>query len=527
MNSTILTRADERSSARVQAHEPFLSENLTLVALAFVRLVLQFSGIARYGFFRDELYYMACGQHLAWGYVDQPPLIAFVAWFSRHVFGDSIVSIRVLPALAGAALVFLVGLLARDLGGGRLAQSLAAVAMLFAPLSFAFNSFLSMNAFEPLFWLLCAWIVVRIVKGATPKLWLAVGAIAGVGIENKHTMFVFGLGLVAGLILSGEWRFFRSKWIWIGGFIALALFLPNLLWEARNGWPQIVVVRNAQQFKNASITPLQFLGEQILFLHPIALPVWLAGLAWLFTGKEGKRFRSVGWAFWIVVGIFMTFGGKSYYPFPAYPMLLAAGGVAFERFVALPGRRWLRVAYPTVLVVGGLVAVPFGVPLLPLNAFLRYSQAIPLARPVKTERDSTAPLPQLYGDMIGWDKTAAAVARVYHSLPNSERADCAILAGDYGNAGAIDYYGPRLGLPRAISGHNSYFYWGPRNYSGACVILFGERSAELKELFGDAQLVATVSNPLAMPAEQIVPIYVCRKPRAPLAEMWPRFKLII
>jgi hypothetical protein len=527
MDETILTRADEHRGARVLWHEFILNGNLTLGTLAFARLLLQFAGITRYGFFRDELYYMACGQHLAWGYVDQPPLVALVSWFSRHLFGDSIVSIRLQPALAGAVLVFLVGLFARDLGGGRLAQSLTAVAMLFAPLSLAFNSFLSMNAFEPVFWLLCAWIVVRIVKGASPRLWLAVGGVAGLGLENKHTMFVFGIGLVAGLVLAGESRLFRSKWIWIGGLVALALFLPNLLWEARNGWPQFEVVRNAQQFKNASITPLRFLGEQVLFMHPVALPVWLAGLVWLFAAREGKRFRFVGWTYLFVLGIFVAFGGKSYYPFPAYPMLLAAGGVAFERFVARPHRRWLKIAYPVLLVVSALITVPFGVPLLPVNAFLRYSQAIPLARPVKTERDSAAPLPQLYGDMIGWDKTAATVASVYHGLPDSERANCAIFGGDYGEAGAIDYYGPKLGLPRAISGHNSYFYWGPRDYSGACVILFGERSAELKELFGDARLVATVTNPLAMPAEQTVPIYLCHNPRAPLAEMWPRFKLII
>jgi hypothetical protein len=527
MNETILVRADEHLGARVIPQESIFAANLALAALALARFLFHFAGITRYGFFRDELYYMACGQHPAWGYVDQPPLVAFVARFSRHAFGDSIVSVRLLPAIAGAALVFLAGLVARELGGRRLAQLLAAIAMLFAPLSLAFNSFLSMNAFEPVFWLLCAWTVVRIVKGASPKLWLAFGAIAGLGLENKHTMLVFGVALVAGLVVSGEARVFRSKWFWIGGLIALALFLPNLIWETRNGWPQIVVVRNAQHFKNSHITPLRFLGEQTLFLHPIALPIWLGGLAWFFATKEGKHFRFVGWTFLFVLGIFIGFNGKSYYPFPAYPMLLAAGGVAFERFVARPHRRWLRVAYPALLVLAGLITVPFGVPLLPLNTFLSYSHIIPLARGVKTERDSAAPLPQIYGDMIGWDKTATAVARVYHALPDSERTDCAILAGNYGEAGAIDYYGPKFGLPRAISGHNSYFYWGPRNYSGACVILFGERAAELKELFGDAPLVATVTNPLAMPAEQTVPIYLCHRSRAPLALLWPRFKFIL
>ena len=252
------------------------------------KLLLQFAGIRHYGFFRDELYYMACGEHLAWGYVDQPPLIALVAWFARHLFGSSLVSVRLLPVLAGAAVVFLTGILARDLGGGAFAQCLSGVAILFAPAYLAFDSFFSMNAFEPLFWLLCAWIVVRIVQGASPRLWLAFGAVAGLGLENKHTMAVFGFAVVVGLLLSGEHGLFRSRWIWVGGLVALALFLPNLLWEARHGWPQIEVVHNARVYKNLPVSPLRFIGEQIAFMHPIALPLWLGGLDLVFLCAERK-----------------------------------------------------------------------------------------------------------------------------------------------------------------------------------------------------------------------------------------------
>ncbi|MGB0035332.1 MAG: glycosyltransferase family 39 protein, partial [Candidatus Acidiferrales bacterium] len=381
--------------------------------------------------------------------------------------------------------------------------------------------------FEPLFWLLCAWIVVRIAKGASPKLWLWFGVVAGIGLENKHTMLVFGVALVAGLLLSGHARLFRSKWIWIGALIALMIFLPNLLWESRHGWPQIEVVRNAQQFKNVEIGPLRFLLDQILFLHPLSLPIWIAGLGWLFFSREGKRFRFLAWTFVIVLAIFMTLGGKSYYPLPAYPLLLAAGGVALERFLASPARRWMRVAYPAALVLGGIIIIPFGVPILPVDMFVRFSQELPYASHVKTERDATAALPQLYADMMGWDAMAESISRVYHELPKPERANCAILAGNYGEAGAIDFYGPRLGLPKAIGGHNNYYLWGPRNYSGACVILFGERAEQNKNLFGDVQRVATITNNYAMPSEQNVPVYLCRKPRAPLAELWPHFKLII
>ena len=504
------------------------SETAVLASLAAAKLLIQLAGIRHYGWFRDELYYMACGEHLAWGYVDQPPLIALIAWVARHLFGSSLVAIRIWPALAGAAVVFLTGTFTRELGGGRFAQFLAAISVLFAPGFVAFDSFFSMNAFEPLFWLLCALIAVRIVKGATPKWWLAFGAIAGVGLENKHSMLLFGFGLIAGLALSGEWKLFRSKWIWIGGAIAFALFLPNLIWEARHGWPQIEVVRNAQLYKNMPITPLRFLGEQVAFLGPLSLPVWLGGLSSYFFSSEEKRFRFLGWAYLIVLGVFIGLGGKSYYPLPIYPLLMAAGGAEIERIIQGAKLSWLKFASPAALVTAGLIALPFAVPVLPVDTFLRYSQMLPYSKAVTTEKDAAqAELPQLYADMFGWENTAATVAQVYRSLPAAERGDCAVLGGNYGEAGAIDYYGPSLGLPKAIGGHNSYYYWGPRSYSGACVIVFGERSDEFIQLFRDVQLAATADNPHAMPNEQHIPIYICRKPIAPLSVLWPRFKMII
>jgi Dolichyl-phosphate-mannose-protein mannosyltransferase len=507
--------------------EVALRSRVMLFALACCKLLIQLAGINHYGFFRDELYYIACGQHLAWGYVDQPPLIAFVAWCARHALGTTLFATRLFPVLAGAAVVYATGRIAGELGGGLFAQFLAASAILFAPAYIAFDSFLSMNAFEPLFWLLCAWIAIRIVKGASLRLWLLFGAVAGLGLENKHSMLVFGFALVAGLLLSGQAQLFRSKWIWLGAAVAVAIFLPNLIWEAQNGWPQIAVVRNAQQFKNQAITPLQFLFEQVLFLQPLALPVWLAGLVWFFASPEGKRFRFLGWSYLLVLAIFIVLGGKSYYALPIYPVLMAAGGVALEAFFAAPARRWMLVAFPALLVIAGLLTLPFGAPILPVDAFLRYSSLLPYASSVKTERDATAALPQLYADMFGWENMATQIAHVYRALPQSEQAGCAILAGNYGEAGAIDHFGPGLGLPAAISGHNSYYFWGPRAYSGSCVILFGERADELKDLFEDAQLIGTISDPHAAVAERNVHVYVCRKPHAPLTELWPHFKLII
>ncbi len=528
MSETRVDGFGEGSLIAATARGRVLSATAILAGLAAIKLFAQFAGVAHYGFFRDELYYMACGQHLAWGYIDQPPLIALVAWFERHLFGNSLLSVRLLPILAGAAVVFLTGILAREFGARRYGQFLAASAILWAPAYFAFDSFLSMNAFEPLFWLLCACIVARIVKGASPKWWLAFGAVAGIGIENKHTMILFGFALVAGLILAGQARLLLSKWIWIGGAIALALFLPNLLWEASHDWPQIEVVRNAQLYKNIPISPLRFLADQILFLSPIALPVWTGGLVWLLFSAKGRPFRFFGFAYLIVVAVFIVLDGKSYYVLPAYPMLMAAGGAAIEDLVEANAWRWLRTALPVLLVIAGLVALPFGVPVLPVDAFLRYSRVFPYANSVKTERDAVdVQLPQLYADMFGWENIADGVSQVYHDLPAADRAGCAILAGNYGEAGAIDYYGPALGLPRAISGHNSYFDWGPRAYTGSCVIVFGERSAEFMQYFRDVQLAATITNAHTMPIESSINVYICRQPIAPLRVLWPHFKMII
>jgi Dolichyl-phosphate-mannose-protein mannosyltransferase len=501
---------------------------LLLSSLSLLRLLIQFAGINHYGWFRDELYYLACGEHLAWGYVDQPPLIALISWFARHAFGNSMFDMRLLPALAGAAVVFLAGWMARELGGGLFAQFLAALAMLFAPAYLAFDSFLSMNAFEPLFWTLCALIVIGIAKGGSAALWVLFGAVAGIGLENKHTMLVFGFAVVAGLLISEQRRLLDSKWIWIGGALALALFFPNLIWEARHGWPQVQLVRAGQEYKNYPVGPLRFVFEQILYLQPVQLPVWLAGLIWFVGAPQGKRFRFFGWAYFVVMAIFIVLHGKTYYSLPIYPILMASGGVALERLLlGAQRRRWIAWAYCALVVIAGVLSLPFGVPLLPVESFVRYSQILPYSRTVKMERDATVALPQLYADMFGWDNLAATVARVYHARPEAEQRSCAILAGNYGEAGAIDYYGPALGLPKAISGHNNYYLWGPRNYTGDCVILFGENADRYANLFGEAQLVATITDQFAMPSEQGVHVYVCRKPSAPLAILWPNFKMMI
>ncbi|HEX2644751.1 MAG TPA: glycosyltransferase family 39 protein, partial [Thermoanaerobaculia bacterium] len=254
---------------------------------ALLSILIHAATITSYGWFRDEFYYVACGEHLAFGYVDHPPLVALMAWLSRHLLGESLAALRVLPVLTGAAVVFLAGWLAREFGGGRLAQTVACLGVLVAPV-YLFNfHYFSMNSFEVLLWTLAAWIVIRIVKTGDPKLWLLFGLIAGVGLQNKHSMLVFGFGIFAGLLLTPERRQLARPWIWAGGALAGLIFLPNLIWQMRNGWPTLEFMRNAQLYKNVSLSPFELFSAQFLNQHPLAFLVALAGAGWLLLARAG------------------------------------------------------------------------------------------------------------------------------------------------------------------------------------------------------------------------------------------------
>jgi len=488
-------------------------------SFAAASLLLHFLGRERYGFFRDELYYIACGNHLAFGYVDQPPLVALVARFSSLAFGPTMSGFRFFPALASAGLVLLTGWMTRELGGGRFAQVLASLAVLLAPIYLAFGGFLSMNAFEPLFWITCSYILVRILKGGDQRLWVPFGVVAGVGLQNKHTMLMFAFATVTGMILARDWKHMRTKWFWFGGALSFVIFLPNLVWEAQHNWPQIEVVRNAQMIKNAPVGLLRFLGEQFLFLNPVVFPIVAAGLTWLLLSKSEKRFRPLGWAFLVVIAVVKLLHGKTYYPMPFYPIVLAAGGVGLGRLL-LESKKWLRMGYLALLVFSGLLILPFGVPVLPLEILLRYQKLISLQNVVQMERGSHGELHQLYADMLGWDSMTATIADVYYQLSPSEQAQCAILAGNYGEAGAIDLIGAKYGLPRAISGHNSYYFWGPNGHKGEVVILFGQNAESIKTMFTSVERASTISDANAPAAENHLPVYICRRPKVPLAEFW-------
>jgi hypothetical protein len=469
------------------------------------------------------LYYAACGQHLAWGYVDHAPLIALICWFARRLLGDSLYALRLFPALSAAALVLLTAWMVREFGGRRFAQLLAAVVIVFCPIYLTMDSFLSMNSFEPLFWMGCVAVAMRIANGGSPRLWLLFGAIAGVGILNKHSTLFFGLAFFLALLFTSGTRYLRNAWIWLGALIAFLVFLPNLLWEIGHQFPTIEVLQNAARFKNAPVSWYGFIAEQALLVHPLAFPVVLVGLWFFFGSKEGRAYRFLGWTYLLVLVLMLILKGRIYYVAPIYPMLFAAGAVWIERRIEERDWEWARRAILIPLAVGGIVAAPLALPILPVGAAAAYSNFWDIHK-VRVENYDAGRLPQFFADMFGWPNQVKIVASIYRSLPAEDRAHCTILAANYGEAGALDYFGPSYGLPRAISPHNNYYLWGPGDSSGNVVIAVGMDLHKLRLLFGDVQKAATIEDSYAVPDENDLPVYLCRHPRLPLSRAWPWLK---
>ena len=510
----------EECSGRLPRRAASAAITRSVYALAALAVLIHFLFNRQYGYFRDELYYAACGQHLAWGYVDHAPLVAFASAFTRALFGDSLFALRLLPALSAAPKVLLAGWIARELGGRKFSQFFAALLVFLAPIYLTFDNFLSMNAFEPVFWMLCAAVVLRILDGSSPRLWLLFGVVAGLGLLNKHSMLFFGSGLAVGLLLTAARKQFTRIEIWLGAAVAFLIFLPNLLWEIHNGYPTIALLHTVIGTKYTTVSPLSFIAEQFLLVNPLAAPVWLTGLWFLLFDKAGRSYAVLAIAYLVVLAEMIFLHGKIYYVAPAYIMLLAAGAVAWEKHVFERARSWLKPAVIAAIVVSGMIAAPLAMPILPVAAAVKYCKFFGV-QDVKVENVPLDSLPQLFGDMFGWPEQVQAVSRAFHSLPPEERSRVTVFAYNYGEAGAIDYLGKPYGLPRAISGHNQYGYWGPRGATGELVIAIGFTKSRLEQSFAEVQAFETISPANALPEESGLTIYICRRPRQNLSASWP------
>ena len=490
---------------------------------AIVTFGLHLVGNPHYGYFRDELYLIICGQHPQWGYVDQPPLVPLLA-AGTQMFGHSLVLLRAVPAFFAAAGVYVTCLLAAELGGGAFAQVLAALVVFLTPVLMNFGMKVSPDTPGLWLWPLAALYTLRLAKGADPRWWLAVGAAVGVCLQSKYTVVFFLTALLLGLLFTPERRILFSRWFLAGCGVCGLIALPNFLWQAHYGFPMLELLRAGQHGKNVIVGPMQYMLQQLLITNVFLSLVWIIGLGWLLWNV---RLRFLAYTYVILMVFMMVLHGKHYYPADVYPLLMAAGGVAIEAWT----NRWkmLRPVVAAAVIFLGLVFVPFALPILPEEQVVSYTNwllgVLHISRQtVATEHGRHAELPQDWADMHGWPELAATVASVYQSLPPGDRAQAAIVAGNYGEAAAIDFFGRQYGLPPALSGHNQYYLWGTHGYSGNVIIDVAGDCGAREHLFQSSQLGATFSSRWVMPYENDIPIMVCRGINKPLAELWPGIK---
>jgi Dolichyl-phosphate-mannose-protein mannosyltransferase len=485
-----------------------------LIALCTCKLLLHlFTSIRHYGYFRDELYYLDLARHLDWGYVDCAPLVAVYAKVAL-LMGGSLPALRIIPALAGTALVAITILLARELGGNRYAQFLAGLCILLCPAVLVMSGLMTMNVFESLFWTACILVLARIVRTGDSRLWLWFGVLAGLGLENKHSTLFFGFAVMVAVLLTHHRHEFAKPWIWIAGAIALALFLPNIIWQVRHHFPTLEDLENVKrEGKNVVLGPSAFVKEQIIDMHPILLLVWFPGLIWLL---RGRRWRVLGLIFVVFFVTMEAAHAKNYYVFPIYPMLFAAGAVALEQWLQNRAA-WSRAAMLAVLALATVPAIPMFTWMLPPERLLAFQNAIGF-KPAKQEVHHESLLMQPIADQFGWPEMVREVAAIFNSLTPAERAETGIWAGNYGEAGAINQFGPQYGLPRAWSRHQNHWYWGPppQVYKNLIVIEWSledvqdsctsYRTFEHYERFGMG--------------EENGPIYLCRGVKFDIQKIW-------
>ena len=493
-------------------------------AVALGVLTLQLVVAHRYGIFRDELYFLACGRHLQWGYVDQPPLVAVLARLGELISGGpsgSLTLLRLIHALCNAGLCWGTGRFAARLGGGPFAALLAALAAAAAPVYLVQGHFLSMNCVESLLWLAGAWLLAEALLRDDPRFLTGLGALCGLGLLNKFSIVFLAAACLGALLLVPQRRLLLTRQALAGAALGAVFAAPTAIWQLLHGLPQLELLRNGQLYKNAPITLLQFSTEQLLNEGPSTWLVASCGLVWLLRGRALPRLRALGFVFLLAYALIAGLHGKAYYIAPAFPPLIAAGTVQLEQWL-----RPLMARALALLLVSSQLALmaALALPLLEPETNVRLSQRLGVA-PRHEERGSYNDLPQFLADQFGWPELAEDVAAVWARIPAGERAHAAIFGQNYGETAAIDWYGPALGLPAALSVHNEYWSWSKRRIEDGPeivrAVVIGDDPRRLAELFEQVERAAIHRSKWAMPYETELPIWLCSGPRRPLREVWP------
>ncbi len=503
------TREGSEQAQSCPRPAPFATGPVAAVAGCVAALLAGLSG--RYGYHRDELYSLAAGRHLAWGYPDQPPLVALVARLLSRLAPGSLVVLRLPSALAAAAVVVLAALITRELDGQRAAQTLAAASMAVAPLLLGAGHLLSTTTYDLLAWALLLWLVVRVLRTGNQPLLLVCGVVAGIGLLNKDLVAFLVAAVVAGIAVAGPRRLLASPWLWAGGAVAALLWAPYLLWQAHHGWPQWQVGRAVAAGSSGSSQPRAlFLPFQLGLVSPWLAPIWIAGLVRLFRDPALRWCRALGWAYAMLAVVFLTLGGKSYYLGGFFPVLVAAGAQPAVDWVRRRRTRFRGTVLGAAVVITAVSSVLITLPVVPLGTLYR--------TPIVSVNYDT-------GETVAWPTYVQEIAGVYRQLPAAQQVTAAIVTSNYGEAGAVDRYGPALGLPPAFSGHNGYWYWGPPPATADTVVAVGFSRDFLEESFGDVRLATRLDNHLRVANdEQGAPVWVCSLPRDGWPTLWPRFR---
>jgi 4-amino-4-deoxy-L-arabinose transferase-like glycosyltransferase len=488
--------------------------------LASLALVIHLYASGSYGIFRDELYFIVCGEHPDWGYVDQPPLIPLIAASMHALFPDSLRMLRLVPALGHAATLALTAETARILGGRIFAQTLSGLCVLVAGVYLGTGTILTTDALQPLAWLFCAYALIHAIRDNDQRWWPAIGVAAGVGLLTKYMLAFWLIVLAIGVLATSSRRLLWRRGPWLAVAIATAIVLPDVLWQANHDWPFIVIGRAAIESKNASLSPLRFLFAEMNFLTMATAPVWFAGLVAFAVWSRFSDLRLFAVAFIVLFGAMLAMRAKPYYPAGAYPVLFAGGAVALEAWLT---RSVMRGALLGVIAFDGGISAPFALPILPIERFIAWQDFLSQT-PQSLERQRLGRLPQYYADMFGWQELAAQVGAIYQALAPEERAKAVFLADNYGEAGAIDVLGGPWHLPPAISGHNNYFLWGPRGHDGSVVIRFGGDREALLRAYASVEPAGVFDNPWAMPYETGQTLWLCRGRKVPFDQAWASFR---
>jgi len=526
----MMTTVAVQTDAPVTERDSFRRFVWICLALAGVKLAIQVAGNAvaqhmGYGIFRDEMYYLMCGRRLAFGYVDQPPMVALQARLTEILFGyDHMATLRLISGIAGAAKVFLTGALvwaiglAIGTGSRRFAAALAMLGVIGAGVYMGIDSYLSMNSFDPVIWMTCTLALIRIATvyetPGSERLvrfwWIVLGVSAGLGLENKASEVFYLVPVLIALLLSPQRKMLASRWFGVSVLVIVALGLPNLLWQIHYHFPTLEwLVDVSHTDKDVKLPPLQFLNAQFMMLTPWTIVLWLSGVIWLLVSKAAKPLRFLGVLYLVFLPMMMALHAKDYYLAPIYPVYFAAGAVWRLPANRRSGfRNGLAGVYAVLLVLGTLLILPLSMPVLTPQRFLAFTKALHF-QPKDSENHAATILPQFYADRFGWQEMVEKVGRIYNSLPPEERAVTGIFAGNYGQASAINVLGAKYGLPVAISGHQNYWLWGWHGYTGQEMIIITEATpAEMAQYYASCNVADVRDNPLAMPWEK-GPIYLC------------------